>query len=125
MAGIGESANQRVSESKTSPFADSQSLLEHLERANLFLVPLDNHREWYRYHHIFADLLRYRLRRACRWHADAGDPDEAMRHALAIPDPALAADLAEQHMLYAAGDRQQPAGDLPGLDAKYTGDGHL
>ena len=89
----------------------SQALLEHLERANLFLVPLDNHREWYRYHHLFADLLRYRLRRACperlpelhrracRWHADAGDPDEAMRHALAIPDSALAADLAEQHML--------------------------
>ena len=109
--GISESTNLRIRESQISPCADSQALLEHLERANLFLVPLDNHREWYRYHHLFADLLRYRLRRACperlpelhrracRWHAGAGDPDEAMRHALAIPDSALAANLAEQHML--------------------------
>jgi LuxR family maltose regulon positive regulatory protein len=75
------------------------------------VVSLDNRREWYRYHHLFGDLLRYRLqrvwperlpelhRRACRWYAQAGDPDTAMQHALAIPDPALAADLAEQYML--------------------------
>ena len=37
---------------------ESQEMLETLERANLFLVPLDNERRWYRYHHLFADLLR-------------------------------------------------------------------
>ena len=36
-------------------------MLEKLERANLFIVPLDNERRWYRYHHLFADLLRQRL----------------------------------------------------------------
>jgi len=112
---ISDSANR---ESRITPFADSQAILEHLERANLFLVPLDNRRQWYRYHHLFADLLHYRLqrthperlpelhRRACRWYADAGDPDEAMRHALAIPDAALAADLAERYMLPMIGSSQ-------------------
>lgn len=42
----------------------SQAILEYLERANLFIVPLDNRRQWYRYHHLFAGLLRHRLRRA-------------------------------------------------------------
>ena len=89
----------------------SQDILEYLDRANLFVLPLDNRREWYRYHHLFADLLRYRLqrespeslselhRRACRWYAQAGNPDEAMRHALAVPDYDLAADMAEQSAL--------------------------
>lgn len=36
-------------------------MLEHLERANLFIIPLDDKRQWYRYHHLFADLLRFRL----------------------------------------------------------------
>jgi LuxR family maltose regulon positive regulatory protein len=97
------------------PCTPAQAILEYLERANLFVVSLDNRREWYRYHHLFADLLRYRLqrvcperlpelhRRACRWYADAGDPDEAMRHALAIPDPTLAADLAERYLLQMIG----------------------
>jgi LuxR family maltose regulon positive regulatory protein len=114
------SANQRNSAARIPAFADStfahsQAILERLERANLFVVSLDNRREWYRYHHLFADLLRYRLqrtypdrlpvlhRRACRWYADAGDPDEAMRHALAAPDMALAADLAEQYLLHMTG----------------------
>src|SRR5439155_25001275 len=39
----------------------SQAMLEKLERSNLFIVPLDNERRWYRYHHLFADLLRQRL----------------------------------------------------------------
>ena len=43
------------------PSGSGQATLEHLERANLFLVPLDNERRWYRYHHLFADLLRQRL----------------------------------------------------------------
>ncbi|MCI0695626.1 hypothetical protein L0337_26935 [candidate division KSB1 bacterium] len=41
--------------------SNSQAMLEHLERANLFIVPLDDKRQWYRYHHLFADLLRFRL----------------------------------------------------------------
>jgi LuxR family maltose regulon positive regulatory protein len=43
------------------PAASGQATLAYLERANLFLVPLDNERRWYRYHHLFADLLRQRL----------------------------------------------------------------
>jgi LuxR family maltose regulon positive regulatory protein len=87
----------------------SQDLLERLDAANLFLVPLDNRRDWYRYHHLFADLLRRQLqnkhpdrvidlhRRACRWYEDAQDPEGALHHALAIPDYALAAQVAEQY----------------------------
>ena len=44
-----------------SPSASGQETLEYLERANLFIVPLDNERRWYRYHHLFAELLRQRL----------------------------------------------------------------
>jgi LuxR family transcriptional regulator, maltose regulon positive regulatory protein len=81
------------------------ALLEALEQANLFLIPLDDERRWYRYHHLFADLLRYRLqqrfperipalhRRAAHWFAGAGLPDEAIQHALAADDADLAADL--------------------------------
>ena len=95
--------------------APSQALLERLDAANLFLVPLDNKREWYRYHHLFADLLRYRLRReypertadlhrrASQWYEQADDPDEAIHHALAIPDSSLAAHLAEQYGLRMVG----------------------
>jgi LuxR family maltose regulon positive regulatory protein len=93
----------------------SQEILESLERSNLFIIPLDNKREWYRYHRLFADLLHYRLerqfpewlpelhRRASRWYAQAGDPDQAMKHALAVPDHGLAADLAEANMLHMTG----------------------
>jgi len=99
-------------------WGSSNSILEHLERANLFLAPLDNKREWYRYHHLFADLLRYRLqiehperppelhRCASGWHAEHGDASEAMKHALAIPDYPLVADLAEQFMLQMTGSSQ-------------------
>ena len=45
------------------PSAYGQEMLEELERTHLFVIPLDDRREWYRYHHLFADLLRYRLRR--------------------------------------------------------------
>ena len=82
--------------------------LESLERANLFLVPLDDQRRWYRYHHLFADVLRAHLRaehpeleaelhaRASRWYADAGDAVPAVRHALAAGDLDRAADLVEE-----------------------------
>ena len=41
---------------------NGQQTLEYLEQANLFIVPLDNERQWYRYHHLFADLLRQKVR---------------------------------------------------------------
>ncbi|HEY6747844.1 MAG TPA: LuxR C-terminal-related transcriptional regulator [Mycobacteriales bacterium] len=78
-----------------------------LERANLFLVPLDDARRWYRYHHLFADVLRAHLlqqqptrvpelhRRAGVWLRDHGDPAAAVRHALAGGDLDGAADLME------------------------------
>lgn len=87
---------------------DGRRTLEQLERANMFLVPLDNQRRWYRYHHLFADVLRAHLRdqqptliphlhlAASRWYADDGQPDDAIRHALAGTDMDLAADLIEQ-----------------------------
>ena len=84
----------------------SEMMLIKLERANLFLVPLDNQRHWYRYHHLFAEhlqaLLRRRMpgaelallhRRAAEWFADAGFREEAIDHALRGGDPAFAAHL--------------------------------
>ena len=76
----------------------SQALIENLERANLFLIPLDNNRQWYRYHRLFADFLGHRFqaqtpdqiveihRRACRWFAINGYWDEAVEQANAIGD---------------------------------------
>lgn len=83
----------------------SSLILAQIERANLFLIPLDDERRWYRYHQLFADLLRHRLQqrqpglipvlhqRAARWLAAHGLPDEAIRHALAGADLTLAAEL--------------------------------
>ncbi|MDQ1616346.1 MAG: hypothetical protein QOJ60_2285, partial [Actinomycetota bacterium] len=88
--------------------------LEALERGNLFLVPLDDRRQWYRYHHLFADVLRAHLladhgddvpklhRRASTWFEQNAEPSEAIRHAVAGNDPDRAADLMElafRHML--------------------------
>jgi len=96
-----------------------RAMLEALERANLFLVPLDDRRHWYRYHHLFADVLRARLldeqpdlvpelhRRASAWHADYGEPSEAIRHALAGGDAERAADLVEVAMPAARRNRQE------------------
>ena len=86
---------------------DGQATLEGLDRANLFLVPLDDRRHWYRYHHLFADMLQTRLldergeevtdlhRRASRWYDQYGQPAAAVRHALAAGDVERAADLVE------------------------------
>ncbi|MFC7493631.1 MULTISPECIES: LuxR C-terminal-related transcriptional regulator [unclassified Nocardioides] len=72
-----------------------RAMLEALDRANLFLVPLDGSRTWYRYHHLFADVLRAHLleerpgdfpllhERAAGWYHDGGQPEAAVRHALA------------------------------------------
>ncbi|MCB9099170.1 MAG: helix-turn-helix transcriptional regulator [Anaerolineales bacterium] len=86
----------------------SQAMLERLEQANLFVLPLDNERCWYRYHHLFAEALRHRLqalhpeqiaplhRRSSRWHAQHGLMTEAIPHALSGSDFEHAAQLIEQ-----------------------------
>jgi LuxR family maltose regulon positive regulatory protein len=102
-------------EIKAHPAVDSRAILGHLERANLFIVPLDDRREWYRYHHLFADLLRSRLhaaqpdlvpslhRRAGEWYergadasGDEGLAAEAIEHALAAGDVERSARLIER-----------------------------
>lgn len=84
---------------------DGQALLEQIERGNLFLTSLDDERYWYRYHHLFADVLRNRLsqtqkgelhRRASRWLAGANLIDEAVSHAIAARDFELAASIMEK-----------------------------
>ncbi len=78
------------------PSAAGQETLEYLEHANLFIIPLDNERRWYRYHHLFAELLRQRLQqrgsvdeyhmRASKWYENNGLVFEAFRHAAAVND---------------------------------------
>lgn len=89
---------------------DGQEMLEYLERANLFLIPLDEERHWYRYHHLFADLLRARLQsanptrvselhqKAATWYKEYGLIGDALRHALAAGETLWAARLVEQHV---------------------------
>jgi LuxR family transcriptional regulator, maltose regulon positive regulatory protein len=86
---------------------DGAQMLEALERRNLFVVPLDDQRRWYRYHHLFADVLRAHVlaerpehvpelhARASAWYDAAGEPVLAVRHALAAGDAERAADLME------------------------------
>ena len=81
--------------------------LERLERGNLFVVPLDDRRQWYRYHHLFADVLQAHLReeqhdelpalhgRASAWFEHHALPSDAIRHALAADDPVRAVGLVE------------------------------
>jgi LuxR family transcriptional regulator, maltose regulon positive regulatory protein len=88
---------------------DGQATLEEIDRDNLFLVPLDEVRGWWRYQHLFAELLRARLeqeqpgraprlrRRAAVWCEEHGLADEAIRYALAGDDPVFAARLIESH----------------------------
>jgi LuxR family transcriptional regulator, maltose regulon positive regulatory protein len=85
---------------------DSQSLLEEADRSGLFVIQLDDVRGWWRYHHLFADLLRARLdpergrglhRNATTWYQQHALPDDAIRHALAAGDPEWAARLVEEH----------------------------
>ncbi len=90
---------------------DSQAVLLRLERANLFLIPLDDRREWYRYHHLMADSLRAGLdhsaletthRRAAQWYEAQGLPARAVRHAFATGDMSLATDVLERVIQQAA-----------------------
>jgi LuxR family maltose regulon positive regulatory protein len=85
--------------------ANASKVIDLLERENLFLVPLDSDRQWYRYHHLFAQMLRSQLartepeivpelhRRASAWHRAEGSAEEAIRHALAGGDARSAVDL--------------------------------
>jgi LuxR family transcriptional regulator, maltose regulon positive regulatory protein len=103
-----------VLERMTGPLCDavigqrgSGAVLESLERRNLLTFPLDAQRRWYRYHQLFADVLRSRLlderpddvaalhHRASEWYERAGDPEAAVRHALAARELDRAADLIE------------------------------
>ncbi len=88
---------------------DGQRLLERLERENLFIVPLDNSREWFRYHRLFADYLQEELtrrqpsqiaelhRRAAGWHLEQDLPEQAYQHALAAGDLDLVALVLERY----------------------------
>jgi ATP/maltotriose-dependent transcriptional regulator MalT len=88
--------------------SDGRAMLERLVRANLFVVALDDEGRWYRYYHLFADLLRHHLReespdllpelhrRAARWLEGDGQLSEAAQHLFAIPDYAAASDLLER-----------------------------
>ena len=90
---------------------DGQSFLEYLDRANLFIVALDNQRKWYRYHHLFSEVLLHRLRqsessqlptlhlRASKWFEDTADYNQALRHALAAGNLERTAQLVEQNAL--------------------------
>jgi LuxR family maltose regulon positive regulatory protein len=92
--------------------AYSQLILDQLERANLFLVPLDDERHWYRYHHLFAEVLQARLysgaatnevaalhQRASAWYEQAGLIGEAVRYALLVHDRERTANLIERHAM--------------------------
>ena len=86
---------------------EGNARLEALERGNFFVVPLDDKRHWYRYHHLFAEVLRLHLmaeqpdqvatlhRRASEWYEQNGSAADAIRHALAGEDFERAADLVE------------------------------
>ena len=97
------------------PVISGQEILEYLEHANLFVIPLDNERRWYRYHHLFAELLQQRLQdnnaspksvkkqdvaelhsRAGQWYTHNGSSSDAIRHTLAAKDFERAADLVER-----------------------------
>ena len=89
---------------------DGREVLDWLDRGNLFLVPLDDRRHWYRYHHLFADVLKARLLyerpgdlprlhlRACDWYAQQGERAQAIRHAIAGGALDTAADLIEREL---------------------------
>ena len=104
-----------ILESLSGPLCDavtrqenSRQMLNTLEKANLFVIPLDDERSWYRYHHLFADLLKQQLRlqqgeleselhrRASQWLAENGFKNEAVDHAFASQNNAQAAQLIEE-----------------------------
>ncbi len=100
---------EAVVESGTIEQINGQSMLKDLERMNLFLIPLDDEQRWYRYHHLFADVLNRRLerfyphqpcglhRRASKWYEQNGFIPEAIQHSLAAGDLEHATQLIEQN----------------------------
>lgn len=93
-------------------YSKSQTMLKDLYQANLFVFPLDDEGEWFRYHHLFADLLKARLRhslsaeaiatlhqRAAAWYEQAGMTSDAIEHALTAMDYPLALQLVEKVVL--------------------------
>jgi hypothetical protein len=104
-------------------WCSSAALLAELEHANLFLVALDQHLQWYRFHHLFAQLLRLELaerepalvpvlhHRTAVWYRDTGDVEAAIYHATAAGEFSQAADLIARHWLpyYRRGGRDRGA----------------
>jgi len=98
---------------------DGRLVMEQLDRSNLFVVPLDDTRQWYRYHHLFADVLRAHLlhehpgqvadlhRRAAQWYAGHDELVPAVRHAVAGGDVELAADVIERSAIGLLRDREE------------------
>ena len=99
---------------------DAAAIIDVLDRENLFVMPLDENRQWFRYHRLFAQVLRRQLARtepdlvpvlharASAWHRESGSPDEAVTHALAAGDVDGAIDLIARHY-YAFSDSGQVA----------------
>jgi LuxR family maltose regulon positive regulatory protein len=119
---------------------DSRAMLDKIERVNYFLIPLDPRHDWYRYHHLFGELLRHELdrrqprraaelhSRAGRWFLDAGMVSDAIGHLTAAEELDAASELIYEHWLAFtnAGQRETVArwmGDLP--DGYIAGDGRL
>jgi LuxR family maltose regulon positive regulatory protein len=119
---------------------DGAAILERIERSNYFLIPLDPSHEWYRYHHLFGDLLRHELERreprrapelherAGRWFLEAGMVPEAIGHLTAAGELDAAAELIDDHWLAFtnAGQRETVARWMDQLPRGYlTSDGRL
>ncbi|RPI83027.1 MAG: hypothetical protein EHM41_16925 [Chloroflexi bacterium] len=109
-AGLCDAIVGMLERSNVHTFQHSSDILEHLVRSNLFILPLDDEGRWFRYHPLFADLLKSRLRQtfaadsiallhrqASRWYEASGMPNEAIQHALAAADYAAAVHLIEGH----------------------------
>ncbi len=119
---------------------DSRAMLDRIERTNYFLIPLDPRHDWYRYHHLFSELLRHELERrnpdcaaelhhrAGRWFLEAGMVSEAIGHLTAAGEFDAASELIDNHWLAFtnAGQRDTVARWLDHLPSGYiAGDGRL
>ena len=108
-APLADAVRKELYEGSGESMGNSNAILEQLERSNLFLIPLDNQREWYRYHHLFTDLLKHALSQAhpdkiatlhlqaSRWFEGNGFILEAAKHAFQTQDWTYAAELVERH----------------------------
>src|SRR4030065_1853354 len=100
---------EAVVDTDTSELLDGQATLEALDQMNLFIIPLDEDRRWYRYHHLFADVLKKRLehqfpnllpklhRRASQWYEQNGFISESIQQAITAGDHDRAAQLIEEN----------------------------